>query len=123
MQATGLISKLKVVYYAKETRWAGLTVQLPLNEVHPVRDLVLDRVYVVQEVDLPLLMLPAVIGRLPRTSSALFSSLSLGPRAADWSLETFRGNSQDRTIKTASRWSHSDFPIKNDPFPNLQLVM
>lgn len=91
MQATGLISKLKVVYYAKETRWAGLTVQLPLNEVHPVRDLVLDRVYVVQEVDLPLLMLPAVIGRLPRTSSALFSSLSLGPRAADWSLETFRG--------------------------------
>lgn len=72
----------------------GLTVQLPLNEVHPVRDLVLDCIYVIQQVDLPLLMLPAVIRNLSRISSTFFPGLSLGPRATHRSLETFRRNHQ-----------------------------
>ncbi|TNN51411.1 hypothetical protein EYF80_038384 [Liparis tanakae] len=77
----------------------GLTVQLPLDEVHAVRDLVLDRVDVVQQVDLPLLMLPAVIGGLSRVSLALVPRLRLGPGAAHRSLEMKRRRRRRRSSR------------------------
>lgn len=66
---------------------ARLTIQLPFDEVHPVRDLILDCVDVVQQVDLPLLMLPAVVVWNFRLPSLLFLYLSLRPRVANQSLK------------------------------------
>lgn len=68
----------------------ALTIQLPFNEVQPVWHLVLDCIYVIQQVDLPLLMLSAVICSLSRISPDVFPHLSLAQRATHWSLETLK---------------------------------
>ena len=57
-----------------------LTVQLLLDKVHSVCDIVLDRVYVVQQVEVPLLLLPAIVWA-PGTTLLLYlrlRSLDLG---------------------------------------------
>lgn len=67
--------------------FCSITVQLPFDEVHPVADLVLDCIDVIQEVDLPLLMLPAVVVCNLRLSSLLFFHLRLEPGGTNQSLE------------------------------------
>lgn len=64
-----------------------LTVQLPFDEVHPVGDLILDRIDVIQQVDLPLLKLPTVVVCNLRLFSLLFFRLSLEPGATNQSLK------------------------------------
>lgn len=81
---------MKITFYNYFAQQILVTIQFPLDEVHPVRHLVLDGIYVIQQVDLPLLVMSAVICSLCRFSPRFFPYLRLAQQATQWSLEKFQ---------------------------------